>query len=232
MTPVAIVTGGSGGLGRATCEALAARGHSVVVVARTARAVAEAAASLPEATGLALDVRDPCDMAEMAEHTLERYGRIDALVTCAGIGRGAGAGLLPRPAARLGLDEWTEVVQTNLTGVFLANRAVLGPMLAAGSGDIVNVVSARGGRAGQPYAAAYSASKRGTAAFSAALAGEVAAGGVRVQLLFPDAIDTPLLHGSRIAGERLAPEAVGELIADMLALPRDCRLDSPLVRAA
>jgi NAD(P)-dependent dehydrogenase (short-subunit alcohol dehydrogenase family) len=229
---VAVVTGGSGGLGRATCQALAARGHSVVVVGRTSDAVDAVAEGLPDALALALDVRDPVGMDTMATRTLGQFGRIDALVTCAGVGRGVNAGLLPRGAARLTLDEWADVVDTNLTGVFLANRAVLPAMLAAGAGEIVNVISARGGRSGQPYAAAYCASKRGVVGFSQALGAEVAPGGVRVQLLFPDAIDTPMLHASRVVGPRLDPAAVAALIADMLVLPRDCRLDGPVVRAA
>jgi NAD(P)-dependent dehydrogenase (short-subunit alcohol dehydrogenase family) len=228
--PVTIVTGASGGLGRATCRALAERGHTVVPVGRdrgrlaaTADLVAALRATAP--LTLELDVRSEPDAVHMAEATLAAFGRIDGLVTCAGIAGPVHGGAVPRPLARTTMADWTEVVETNLTGVFLSNRAVLHAMEAQGTGDILNVVSEPAGRAGRPYAAAYSASKRAVAAFSTGLATEARPMGIRVQHLSPAVIDTPMAHNARLPRPWLRPGDVAEVIAGMLALSRDCRMD-------
>jgi NAD(P)-dependent dehydrogenase (short-subunit alcohol dehydrogenase family) len=216
--------------------ALAAAGATVVVVARGQTRIAETLRELELRTGsghhlgMSLDVRCERDMEKMAGQTIERFGHIDILVASAGIGRSARCHrLVPAPIVQLPTEEWTEVLDTNLTGTFLSNRAVLPSMIDQGSGEIVNVVSARGGLAGQPYAAAYCASKFGLVGLSQALAEEVRSHGVRVQLLFPDAIDTPLLAGTPLAPCRLPAERVANFIAYMIAMPDDCVLESPII---
>src|SRR3954471_19704697 len=99
MKRAAIVTGATGGLGVAVCHELAERDYHVALLARDAAGVAAIATQLPEAAGFAVDVRDMSATAAIVDTVRERFGRLDALVTCAGIGRASATGLLPRPVA-------------------------------------------------------------------------------------------------------------------------------------
>ncbi len=243
---VAIVTGGSGGIGRATCVALAREGARVVLVGRDPtrlqHALAEIGRQAPGAPplGLSLDVGREADMDTMARQTVERFGRIDILVACAGIARSPGSPTaLPRSLAQLTSREWDDVVTTNLTGTFLSNRAVLPAMTRQRSGTIVNVASSPAGVAGQPFAAAYCASKFAVVGLSEALAEEVAEDGIRVEVLFPDLVDTPLVRDTTLAarlGPSLPAERVAEVVVYLVTLPEDTvltgsrRLGYPVVR--
>jgi NAD(P)-dependent dehydrogenase (short-subunit alcohol dehydrogenase family) len=235
---VALVTGGSSGIGRASALDLARHGAAVVVVGRDRGRLeqtvelARGDAASPDVVALALDVRSEADMEEMARRTLERHGRIDYLVAAAGLGGASTrSGKTPRGVAWLSTAEWDEVVDTNLKGVFLSNRAVLPAMIRQGHGSIVNVSSARGARRGQPFAAAYSASKQAALALSQALAEEVSPYGIRVSSLLPDATDTPMIERSRHLAARgsLAPARVAGMIRLLLALPPDTVVPAPLV---
>jgi 3-oxoacyl-[acyl-carrier protein] reductase len=228
---VAIVTGGSGGVGRAVCAELAARGADVCIVGRDAERLRAATRTVEAAGGraplaLALDVRDPHEMREMADAALERFGGIDALVACAGVGSPSRSGL-PKGISQLGCDDWDAVLETNLRGTFLSNRAVLPSMLERGSGDIVNISSFPAGIRGQPFAAAYSASKFGVAAFSEGLAREVEDRGIRVHVLFPGLVDTAMVDGTSLGsrfGPAIPPERVAAAIAFLVTLHRDSRI--------
>jgi NAD(P)-dependent dehydrogenase (short-subunit alcohol dehydrogenase family) len=239
-----VVTGGSAGIGRSTCLALARTGASVVVLGRTAsRVVATAAAvhTVSREAGqgggvlpLVLDVRHEGDMSQMVRQTIDRFGRLDALVACAGVGRVGDSGVLSSPVARLSLHEWNEVIQTNLHGVFLSNRAVLPTMIAQGEGWILNLSSARAGCHGYPFASGYSASKFGVVAFSDVLAQEVGPLGVRVQAVLPDVTDTEMLGPGRAAdafGPALVPDRIAELVVYILTSPPDEVLFHPSLAA-
>jgi NAD(P)-dependent dehydrogenase (short-subunit alcohol dehydrogenase family) len=186
--------------------------------------------------GLTLDTRCEWDMSEMVRGTLARFGRIDVLVCCAGIGKGPGSNrLVPLPVAQLPIEEWDAILDTNLKGTFLSNRAVLPTMIRRGRGDIINVSSAQGGRRGQPFAAAYSASKFGVVGLSEALAREVEPLGVRVQVVLPDLTDTPMLHDTRLPhrlGPTIPAERVAAWIAHLVALPDDGLLIGPVIAAS
>lgn len=235
---VAIVTGGSGGIGWATCLALLAAEASVTVVdvieervqAVTAGACAHLGAATGDRTlGLVLDVRREEDMARMAEATVARFGRIDLLVAAAGILRARGAP--PRLVAQTTPEEWDEVLDTNLRGVFLANRAVLPAMLRQHAGQIVNVASVQG-RQGHAYDAAYCASKAGVIGLSESLAEEVRAEGVRVHVVLPDAVETPMWeqNGPIPRPPAMLPAGrVAEFILYLLTLPEDTVLISPVI---
>lgn len=239
---VAIVTGGSSGIGRATAIALFRAGADVVVVGRNVHHIKETLSMLHDESrgrtdnrdmlGLPLDVRKECDMNEMVAKTLKTYGRVDILVAAAGSGgsRAAVRGL-PYAVVQLPTDEWDEVIDTNLKGVFLSNRAVLPVMIRQREGDIVNISSSRGATLGLPYAAAYSASKHGVMGLSEALAEEVRPYGIRVQVLLPDVTDTPMLHvtGNLAPHGLLEPKVVANLVIHMLTLPGDAVLKGPLI---
>jgi 3-oxoacyl-[acyl-carrier protein] reductase len=231
---IAIVTGGTSGIGRQVCLALAQAGAAVVVVGRNstrlaavvaeAEAVSAARAFPRGALGLNLDVCREEDMAEMAARTLKHFGRIDILVASAGILRREGS----RPAMLLELtsQEWDRVVDTNLKGVFLSNRAVLKTMKEQRFGQIINVASLTGRRA-VAFDTPYSASKFGVIGLTEALAQEMQPYGVRVQVLLPGNTDTPIWSQNEPiprAAQTLPADRVAGLIVFMLTRPHDSTL--------
>jgi NAD(P)-dependent dehydrogenase (short-subunit alcohol dehydrogenase family) len=153
------------------------------------------------------------------------------LIAAAGIGRAPlGGGRIPPPVAQMSTTEWDTVVNTNLTGTFLTNRAVLPAMIACGGGDIVNFSSARAGRHGEPFASAYCASKFAILGLSAALREEAAAYGIRVTSVLPDATRTPMIGTSRSFGPAMSAEQVADLIVRLVRLPRCVQPDPTVIR--
>lgn len=230
---VVVVTGGAGGIGLATVRAVAALGADVVVAdldaARVADAAAQAEAAGARALAVAMDVRQEADHARMVAATLERFGRIDALVVCAGILRARSTP--PKLLVDVGCDEWDEVMAVNLRGVFLANRAVLPTLVAQRSGTIVNLSSVQGLQ-GRAFDGPYCASKFGVIGLSQAVADEVRSYGIRVQALMPAAVATPMWQQNLPApmpGDAIPPERVAELIVFMLLQPEDTMLVGPVI---
>ncbi|HEX6201669.1 MAG TPA: SDR family oxidoreductase [Thermoanaerobaculia bacterium] len=232
---VAVVTGAASGIGLATARMLAGGGAAVVVVdlRREAleRAAAEIAAAVPGADllPLAVDVRRPDEVEEMRRRTVERWGRLDVLVASAGVLRGVSG--RPQTVLETTPEDWDRVVDTNLTGVFLTNRAVLSVMMEQGSGDIVNL-SSTSGRRGLAYDGAYCASKFGVIGFSESLADEVRSYGIRVQVVLPEMVDTPLLAQNGPLPrppDLLRAEAVAALIVHLVSLPEDSVLLAPVI---
>lgn len=221
VTKVAVVTGGTSGIGRSSAHALALAGYRVAVVGRREAAIRDTLSELRslggEHLGLSLDVTRADAMQEMAERTRDRFGRIDLLVASAGIGRTASAERLLHPTAELPLAEWQAVFDVNLHGIFYADRAVLPIMLAQGRGHILHIGSSTTihGLRGQPYAPAYCASKFALVGLTESLAQEVEAAGIRVQLLFPGAVETPLVEATALArpfGGAIAADHLGQVV--------------------
>ncbi|HMO59073.1 MAG TPA: 3-oxoacyl-[acyl-carrier-protein] reductase [Roseiflexaceae bacterium] len=187
---VAIVTGGSRGIGRAIALALAAAGARVLVNYQrdetAARAVCTAIAALG---GMALayraDVSDEAQAAQMIADCLSHWGRLDMLVNNAGITADA-------PFVRMRPDQWRAVIDTNLTGAFLCCRAALAPMRAQHYGRIVNIGSLAG-LAGNYGQVNYAAAKAGLVGMTRALAREVARDGITANMVAPGYIETDLL---------------------------------------
>ena len=188
MPRVALVTGGSGALGQAVTKRLLADGAVVCVpwVVESERARLEASVEAPARARLMVercDVADDAAMAALVARTLERHGRIDVLV--AGVGGFAMGGLVDTDRAT-----WDAQLTLNLTTTYVASRAVLPAMLAAGAGRIVAVAS----RAVVPPAGgfiAYTVAKAGVIAFVQALAQETKGRGVTVNAVLPSTMDTP-----------------------------------------
>ena len=179
---VALVTGGSRGLGPAICEALAAEGATVRVGYRRRDREASAVVKTIESAGgsaaaIALDVREPASVEAAVAEVLEAHGQLDVLVCSAGVHQDGWLATMP-------LDAWHDVVRTNLDGTMLCARAVLRSMMARRAGSIVCVTSVAGIHA-SPGQANYAASKGGVLAFVRTLAAEVAAHGVRVNAVVP-----------------------------------------------
>jgi 3-oxoacyl-[acyl-carrier protein] reductase len=235
---VCIVTGAGGGIGRACVELLVQSGNKVVLVDLNEQSLSKVIESLEQSginfdrnniMPMALSVSSAEDMQRMADDTLERFGRIDCLIACAGILR---LGRTLKSIADTSLEEWTAVVETNLTGTFLSNRAVLAAMASQRQGDIINISSVSG-RQGRPFDGPYSASKFGIIGFSESLAEEVSGKGIRVQTVLPDAVETALWDQNGPAALKpvnvLPPERVAEFILYMLALPRDTYMPNPII---
>jgi NAD(P)-dependent dehydrogenase (short-subunit alcohol dehydrogenase family) len=199
---VAIVTGAGSGIGAATARLLAAQGARVVIAERHADA-AQSVASGIEATGgaasaIATDVADVAQVRALVASTLDRCGRIDALVNNAGIGLG-------RPFWEIDDNEWASVIAVNVTGCFHCARAVAPAMMAAGSGAIVTIASVLG-VATNPGQVAYTTSKAAVIGMTRAMALDLAPHGVRVNCVLPGSTDTPMMWGD-LAGEQLATVA-------------------------
>ena len=221
---VAIVTGAGRGIGRAIAERFAAEGAGVVLAARTVSDLENVARELDRADTRALavptDVTDDAAVQRLVERAVEAFGRIDILVTAAGV---ASFG----PVAEATPRDWDAMLLVNLRAVMTCCRAVLPPMLARRGGTIINVASIAAARA-IPGAAAYGASKAGVVAWSRGLAEELRGAGVRVGVLLPGAIDTPLWNATDSAPDRakmLRPEQVAAAVVLMATLPAGAALE-------
>ncbi|WP_210485656.1 SDR family oxidoreductase [Microvirga antarctica] len=187
---VAVITGGGSGIGRASALAFARQGARIVLVDRDADALSSAAdavrAAGSEVLTLAGDVGDEATVTMHAEAALARFGRIDILLAAAGWSTGTSV-------LDTTLDQWDAVLRTNLTGTFLWSRAVLRAMRESGGGSIILVgsqLAIAGGRAN----AAYLSTKGAIGSLARSMALDHAADSIRVNVLVPGAIDTPLLQ--------------------------------------
>ncbi len=200
---VALVTGGSRGIGRATCLALAAEGAAVIVHYWSHREAAEGVVS--EITGaggsawvVRADVRDEAEVAAMATRVTERFGRLHLLVNNAGDVRRA-------RTEEVEVAEWRRILDVNLTGTFLCTRHLLGALRAAGKAAVVNVSSiagVRGGALGPHYAAA----KGGIIALTKFWAQELLPHGIRVNAVAPAMTDTDMANALWPGPDRAALE--------------------------
>lgn len=232
---VAVVTGGASGIGLAVATGLGRGGARVAVVDVGEGAVATAVETIGAITspgsvlGLRLDVRRPEDMERMRSEVMEAWGRIDILVASAGVMRGAPG--RPQTVLETSPEAWDRVIDTNLTGVFLANQAVLPVMLEQQSGNIVNL-SSTSGRKGLAFDSAYCASKFGVIGLSESLAEEVRPQGIRVQVVLPQVVDTPMLDQNGPLpkpASMLSAERVCDFILHLLTLPADTVMLNPVI---
>lgn len=214
---VALVTGGTKGIGRAICEALVRRGARVVASSRTASQVDAAAAELSdlglgEAHGIACDVRQPDQCARLVKETVDRFGRLDILVNNAGVGRFAAI-------HELSLADWDQQIRTNLDGVFHCSRAAV-PHLVEAGGWIVNIGSLAG-RNAFAGGVAYNASKWGLLGMSEAMMLDLRHEGVRVSCVMPGSVNTHFFADGPDpeASWRLDPEDVAQAVLNLLDFP-------------
>ncbi len=203
---VAVVTGAGSGIGQATAVRLAAEGATVVAVDDDGDGLAATADLVPAAETVQGDVRDAAFAPELVAGVVARHGRIDVLANVAGI-------LRTSITHEMALEDWDRVLAVNLTGTFLCCRAAIPALLERG-GNIVNVASTAA-LAGQPWAAAYSASKGGVLALTRTIAVEYGQQGLRCNAVCPGSIDTP------ITNDFVFPEGVNtKLVRRFMALDR------------
>ena len=190
---VAIVTGGSRGIGRAIALKLAAQGAQVVACARSADGLADVAEECTqrELSGSVvpsvLDVTDPSALEKLVEDTAEQRGKIDILVNNAGIVRDG-------PLAIMGDADFDDVITTNLKSVFWMTRAVSQHMIYARRGRLVNISSVTG-LSGRPGQTNYAASKAGIIGFSKSVAQELARYTITCNVVAPGFIETDMIKG-------------------------------------
>ena len=186
--PIALVTGGSRGIGRAVCRAMAARGWHPIAAGRDESALIETAQAIAAEGGRCdisvCDVRDRGAIERCVADVLKRHERIDALIS------NAGGGSTGRPAsvADLADEEWLDTIEVNLTGVYRFCQAVLPAMTARKAGAIVMVSSIAAHTASNLSSAAYTAAKTGMVGFARHLAKEVGPSGIRVNTVAPGII--------------------------------------------
>ena len=215
---VAIVTGGSRGIGLAAARLLRREGASVAVVGTNSAHLRTAVDTLTADEGagrveaVAADVRDSGQMEAAMARTASALGGIDIVINNAGVG-------IFKPVAEMSVDEWRLMFDTNITGIFNTSRAALPYLRARGGGWVINVSSLSGTNP-FPGGAADCATKAAVNAFSEAFMQEVRHDGIRVAYVAPGSVDTSFGGGARDkSGWALQPEDVAQVIGDLVAHP-------------
>ena len=212
---VAVVTGGTKGIGRGVAEALAAEGVRVCICARQENEIDATIAALNrsgggQAIGFACDVRDHAQVRALLKHAASELGGIDILVNNAGIGIFA-------PVEEMSPEDFRAILETNLFGVFYCCHEALPLMKERGGGYIINISSLAGANP-HPRMAAYNASKFGLNGFSEALMQEVRHDGIKVSYIMPGSVNTEF-GGDEPSDEKswqLQPADIARVVIDLL----------------
>jgi NADP-dependent 3-hydroxy acid dehydrogenase YdfG len=218
---VVAITGASAGIGAATARALAAEGASVVLGARRQERLEQLADDLGDAAVVEMDVRDPAASTALVDTAVERFGRLDAIVVNAGIGRYGGI-------MDLADDDLRDMVDTNVNGTIWPIRAAVPRFLDAGAGDIVIVASVAGLR-GAGDEAVYAATKFAQVGLAGALDRELRERNIRVSTLCPGGTATEFAMGAGRTpdmpglADMLRAEDVAAAIVTVLRQPRTMR---------
>lgn len=213
---VALVTGGSKGIGYSIAESLIQEGMKVVITSRTATEVEQAAQQLntvsaDSAVGVVADVRNPEDLEASVQAAIDRWRRLDVLIANAGIGHFSSI-------EDMSLQHWKDVIDINLTGVFNSIKACL-PALKSSKGYIITIASLAGTNffAG---GAAYNASKFGLVGFTQAVMLDLRQKGIKVSTIMPGSVST-YFNGrtpSEAEAWKIQPEDLGQITVDLLKM--------------
>jgi len=212
---VAVITGGSSGIGLAVAASLVAEGMRVAMCARNAQKLRQAVKTLGHKDGAVLaipaDVSAVDRVAALIAQVTKAFGRIDLLVNNAGVGR-------LKSITECTEAEWDQIQAINLKGTFLCTKAVLPIMMGQRSGYIVNIASLAG-KIGFGGAAAYSASKFGVVGLTESLIEEGIGHNVRATAICPGYVATPMVQGAPVPFEEMIPpEDIGKLVVGLLHL--------------
>jgi 3-oxoacyl-[acyl-carrier protein] reductase len=228
---VALVTGGTRGIGRAIARMLLQEGAAVVICGRRQEAVDTAVAQLAAETGgkvegKVADVRSHEEVGELFRFTDTHFGGLDVLVNSAGVG-------VFRPISALSIQDWQDTIQTNLCGVFYCCREALFRYETRGSGYIVNI-SSLAGKVAFAGGAAYNASKFALTGFTEAVMLDTRNDNVRVSYVMPGSVATEFGGGSTSSGTewKVWPEDVAEIVRMLLRMPPRTLISRVEVRPA
>jgi NAD(P)-dependent dehydrogenase (short-subunit alcohol dehydrogenase family) len=218
---IALVTGGTSGIGRAVAQLFAAEGAAVTITGRRDSLGREVVAGIQEAGGQAefvpLDARQLPDVRRVTEETAQRQGRLDILVNNAGIS-------LPRTLLETSEEDFAVQFDINVRAMFFATKWAAEIMVRQGRGSIVSIASVSGMR-GQEQRTAYCGTKGAVLQITRAAALELASSGVRVNAVSPGAVDTPLLRAARFAGQANQDALIADIGASLplgrIGLPED-----------
>lgn len=211
---VAIVTGGNGGIGLGMASGLLNAGASVIIAGRNKEKSAQAAASLGErARAIEVDVADEKSVRALVDQTVNAFGRVDILVNNAGIA-------IRKQPETYSLDEWRQVIDTNLTSAFLCSQAVYPHMVKGGGGKIINIGSILS-IFGIPVAVPYGASKGGIVQMARSFAAAWAKDNIQINTILPGWIDTELTETARTQIEGLHDRVMARTPAKRWGSPDD-----------
>jgi len=204
---VALITGASSGIGLATAKAFAAKGSKVVLAARRDKELASLASEIQndggEATFIKTDVSSSEDVRKMVDHTIQTYGRLDFAINNAGI-----EGMFA-PITELPDEQWEQVIDINLKGTFLCLKYQAKAMLQAGNGGAIVNVGSVNSFLGFAGGSAYATSKHGMVGLTSSVSAELAPQGIRVNIVCPGFIVTPMHHRVReVAGDERIEEFI------------------------
>ncbi|MCM3870514.1 MAG: SDR family oxidoreductase [Pyrinomonadaceae bacterium] len=212
---VAIVTGGTKGIGRAIAEALVREGINVCVAARQRNEIDQTVVSLARldqgrVSGMVCDVRDHSQVKALFDRTIDEFGGVDILVNNAGIG-------IFSTVEETSPEDFRAVIETNVFGVYYCCYEAIPLMKGRGGGYIINISSLAGSNA-HPRMAAYNASKFGLNGFSEAMMQEVRHDGIKVSYIMPGSVNTEF--GGDVPGEekswQLQPQDIARVVLDLL----------------
>lgn len=214
----AVVTGASKGIGFAVAEALARAGANVLLCARNEQEVRSAAESLAgtgggRAIGVRCDMRSYDDVRALIQKSVSEFGGVDILVNNAGVGSYA-------PIDQLTVEQWSQMIETNLSGVFYACHEAIPEMRRRGGGFIINIGSLAG-RYAMPGGSAYNASKFGLIGFSEAMMLDVRQDDIRVSCVMPGSVATHFNNHTPTEADawKIQPEDIAGVVLDLLATP-------------
>ncbi len=213
---IAVITGGTRGIGRAIAERLLNEGMKVAICGRSResvdRAIGELASHKDNVFGVAADVAQLADVQRFFGAVESRWGGFDVLVNNAGVG-------VFRSVADLTPEEWRRMIDLNLSGVFYCCHEAMPVFRKRDGGYVINISSLA---AKNPFAggAGYNASKFGVNGFSEAMMLDHRQENVRVTSIMPGSVDTEFGHGVTGASWKIAPEDIGEVVAALLRMPK------------
>lgn len=211
----ALITGGSKGIGYGIAAAMLAKGMKVAITSRTQKAADEAAASLGDSNqiiGIEADVRNYEAQQKAVQQVIEKWGQLDAMIANAGVGHFA-------DIEDLTAQQWNEVMDINLTGVFYSTKASIAE-LKKSKGYLITIASLAGTNF-FAKGAAYNASKFGLVGFTQAVMLDVRQAGVKVSTIMPGSVSTYFNNRTPSDAEawKIQPEDVGQIVIDLLKMP-------------
>lgn len=226
---VAIVTGGTKGIGLAIAESLLEAGAAVIICGRSQSGIDRALAELrtkghSKVSGQRCDVSKPEDVVALFTQVESEHNRLDILVNNAGVG-------IFRPVAELTFEDWRSTIETNLSGTFYCSHQAVPLMKRGGSGSIINI-SSLAGRNPLAGGSAYNASKFGLNGFSEALMLDHRNDGIRVSYVMPGSVDTQFSRSSASAPWKIAPTDIADIVMSILRMPARTLISRVEVRPA